>query len=105
MWWIIKTLLPFYLLFFVTIRIYKDWKERTFPYLPILSIFLLIYFHGYKEVNKGFCPAGYPERHTSPIDGELIPSLFAWECSGNFIILCLDIFLSLDEVAAMYRHH
>lgn len=105
MLWSIETILPYFLSFLVTNRIYNDYKERTFPYLATLSIFLLIYFQGYKEVNKGFCPIGYPERHTSPIDGELIPSLITWECSGNFIMLCLNIFLCIDEVAAMYRHH
>ncbi|KAG0663763.1 hypothetical protein C6P45_000746 [Maudiozyma exigua] len=82
-----------------------DWKSRSFPYLALVSLVLLVYFQGYISVKNGFCPIGYPKRLISQVSGKVEPSLLSWKCSANFILLCLDIFLCIDETSAMYRSY
>ena len=105
MWSVILEGLPYYLALFATIRLYNDWKSRSFPYLAVVSLALLVYFQGYRSIRAGFCPIGYPGRKISEITGNIEPRLLSWECSGNFVMLCLDIFLCVDEMAAMHRSY
>lgn len=100
---LLEVILPVSLGVFALHQVYKDCKDRHVPKVTLVCMALLIYFVGYKPVKDGHCPTGRITRYRSETTGLMEPSLHSWDCSGNFLVLLLQVFISVDTAEEIYR--
>lgn len=100
---LLEVVLPVSLGVFALHQVYKDCKDHHVPKFALASVLLLLYFVGWRPIRDGHCPTGRITRYHSETSGLLEPSLLSWDCSGDFLVLLLQVFISVDTAEEVYR--